>query len=148
MNPWRIALYTVIVLVLFAGVATAADAMVITDEERLETFAEEMTAPGDGDRIGSALQFTDPNREPVDVVRGGRVARFDEGQEIELERALREALDGFGAADLETIQQAIELRGEDARVALRVRTGAGLEDAQFDLRRHGDRWLVRRVAIR
>ncbi len=148
MNVGRIVLYTLLVSVFIGGAATVADAMVITDEEKLQTFLDEVTRSGGGDRVGSALHFADPNREPVAVAVAGGVQHFEEGQEVELEGALRDALDAFGAAELEPVQQDVELSGEEARVAVRVRTDAGLTDAQFELRRHEDRWLLRRVAVR
>ncbi|MBC7174129.1 MAG: hypothetical protein H5U40_16925, partial [Polyangiaceae bacterium] len=140
--------YASIGTLLLGSIATVADAMVITEKERLDAFVEEVTRSGRGDRIARAMSFADPNREPVAIAYDGDVVRFADGQEVELESALRAALSAFGETDLEAVQEAIELRGEDARVALRVRTGAGLTDAQFELRRHEDRWLLRRVAVR
>ncbi len=148
MNFGRIALYSFVVALGVGGVVTVADAMVITDEEKLQAFVDEVTRSGGVDRVGRALHFADPNREPVAVAVHGDVRRFEEGEEVELEGAMRRALDVFGAPDLVAIQEDVELRGEDARVAVRVRTEAGLTDAQFELRRHDDGWLLRRVAVR
>jgi hypothetical protein len=148
MNVGRIVLYSLVVGLLVGGVVTVADAMVITDEEKLEAFLDEVTRSRGGDRVGRALHFADPNREPVAVAFDGGVRRFEDGQEVELEGALRSALGVFGAPELEPVQEDVELRGEDARVAVRVRTDAGLTDAQFELRRHDDGWLIRRVAVR
>lgn len=148
MNVGRIVLYTLLVSLFVGGAATVADAMVITDEEKLQTFLDEVTRSGGGDRVGRALAFADPNREPVSVAFRGGVQHFEEGQEVELEGALRSALDSFGSGAFDPIQEDVELSGEDARIAVRARTDAGLTDAQFELRRHEDGWLIRRVAVR
>src|SRR5690606_33263286 len=147
MNRGRICLYVAVVATLVGGVVTVADAMVITDEERLETFVETLTSKG-GDRVGHALRFTDPNREPVAVVSSGGPDRFADGQEVEPESAMRTALSAFSARELDTVQRAVDIRGEQAMVALRVRGDEGLTNAQFDFRRHDDGWLLQRVVVR
>jgi hypothetical protein len=147
MNIGRICLYLAVVATLVGGVVTVADAMVITDEERLETFVEALTSEG-GDRVGHALRFADPNREPVAVVSGRTPRHFADGQEVELETAMRDALPAFSARELDTIQRAVDIRGAVATVALRVRGDEGLSNAQFDFRRHEDGWLLQRVVVR
>ncbi|MEM1418587.1 MAG: hypothetical protein AAGH15_27080 [Myxococcota bacterium] len=134
---------------LLVGGAIVGDALFVTDEERLEVFVDALSGELDDDAIGEALSFADPNREPVELLATGGVrARFDEGQEARLAHAARELLAPFASTDLDLVQRTVDVHGDDARVAVRVRAEGALHDATFDFARHGDGWLLRRARVR
>ncbi len=123
------------------------DALVITDEEQVDDFIDLLIGQVDTEQIDEALTFTDPAREPIDARVGNREVLFDEGDEVQLARMVREAareLEG----QVEEVQRSIAIEGDRADVGLRVRTESGLVDAQMVLRRHGDGWLVSRARVR
>lgn len=145
----KLAFHLVLVSLAVGGVAAAADALVVTDRERLETFAEDVSGELTPERIDRALAYFDPDRQPVEVITPERRERFDEGEGAELAAQVRQALAPYGAREATLLQRAIEERGaDDARVALRLRTPEGVVDATFDLRKHGERWFVRRARLR
>ncbi len=144
----KLAFHLLIALVAVGGVAAVADALVVTDEERLETFAEDLSGDILPERIDAALGYFDPDRQPVEVVTDGQRLFFAEGEGADLAAEVRAVLAPHGQQEATLLQRAIELRDDDARVALRLRTSEDVVDATFDLRKHGERWFVRRVRVR
>jgi len=145
--PRTIALYALALTLLGGAVATVADALVVTDEEQLEAMVDGMTDGRAGHRVDAALDFASPSREPVEVVtdRGRRF--YEDGDEVELAAAVRRALSVLESDQVELVQKSVDIRGEDARVVLRVRTDGGYLNAQVRLRRHEDRWLMESLRV-
>lgn len=144
----KLVLNLVIALVTIAGVAAVADALVVTDEERLEAFAEDLSGDITPERIDTALGYFDPDRQPVEVAAADRRRRFTEGEGADLAAEVRSVLATYAQEEATLLQRAIELHGDEARVAMRLRTPEGIVDATFDLRKHGERWFVRRARVR
>ena len=130
---------------LFAvGLLVAADALVESDEERLEPLAGALLEEGVDARIDAVLRWTDPETTPVAIGR----STFGEGRQAALESALRERLSPLLEADGELVQQSVRVREDRASVALRLRDStAELHDVSFALRRHGQGWLIERIRV-
>ncbi len=128
-----------------AGVAIVADALVVTDEERLDAFVDDVT--GDGARVTRALGYADPSRVPVEVVHGDALDVYGDGQEVDLADEAHDALSALNEREATLVQKTIEIRGDNALVALRLQTGDGPVSAQFRLVRRGDGWLLSRVRV-
>ena len=143
----RTAFYLLGSLCLVVGISAAADALVVTDHERMEEFVESVTGPVSDARIDGALDYADPTRQSLDVVHERRMERYDTENASSLPQRVREALAPLTGSKLRLIQESISIEDDLARVALRVRTDAGLANAVFDLRRHDDQWLLRRVMV-
>jgi hypothetical protein len=143
----RIAIYAFIFVTVVGGIATAADALVLTDEERLEAFTETLDGDVTDQRIDQALDFADPDREPVELIVGRFRALYDEGQGAELAERAHSELAPLAGSGTTLLQRSIHIDGDEALVAVRVRTRGGVIDASFNLTRHGDGWLIRRVRI-
>lgn len=131
------------------GAWLGIDELIVTEEERLEEFANAVTGPVDAQRIDAAVaNWTDPSVQPVEVTAFGRSEVYDGSNAAELGPRARGALVSYGGERLRKLQQGIELVGEDrARVALRIVSGRGMVNAEFELRKHGDRWLVSEARI-
>lgn len=143
----RVVTYVFILATAVGGFAAAADALVFTDQERLEAFTDTFDGDVTDQRIDQALDFADPDREPVELVAGQLHAVYQDGQGAELaERAHRE-LAPLAGSETTLVQRSIHIEGDSALVAVRVRTRAGMIDASFNLSRHGDGWLIRRVRV-
>jgi len=143
----RTATYGFILLTIVGAIATTVDALVLTDEERLEAFTDKLSGDVTNQRIDEALDFADPDREPVELMSGRFHAYYDDGQGAELaERAHRE-LAPLTGSEATMLQRSIHIDGNQALVAVRVRTRGGVVDARFDLERHGDGWLIQRVRL-
>jgi len=134
--------------VLLAATVAFADVLVTTDEERLEDFAAVFDGTLDDRRLDEGLRYVDTDREEVEVILGRHPELFEAGETGDLRALVRDELGSFRGAELEVVQRTIELRGDEARVALRVRSGAYSLNATFDLAKHGDEWLVFRARLR
>ncbi|HJK93376.1 MAG TPA: hypothetical protein RMH85_01660 [Polyangiaceae bacterium LLY-WYZ-15_(1-7)] len=144
----KLAFYAVVGVLAVLGISVVADALVLTDEERLETFAEALAGDAEVDRIGRALRYVDTAREDVELTLGAERLRFGDGDDAEVATELRDALEELSGADTELVQKSVEIDGDEARVAVRLRSREGLVDAVFDLAKHGERWVVFAARIR
>ena len=143
----RTGIYLLVVLSLVIGTAAVVDAAVVTDRERLEEFIEAVTGKVSDSRIDEALDYIDLSKVSMEVVRDGRRRRYDHRNANELPPDARKALATLAGSRIHLIQENIELDGEHARVALRLRTDRGLANAVFDLRRADDDWFLRRATF-
>lgn len=143
----RFATYAFLATACIGAIAAAADALVLTDEERLEAFTDTLDGDVTPDRIDEALDFADPDREPVEIIAGRQREFFGDGSGADLAERAREELAPLTGSEVDLVQRSIHVHGDDALIAVRVRTRAGLIDARFDLSRHGDGWLIRRVRV-
>ena len=143
----RYLLHAAAILGLLIGAAAVADALVITDEERIGELLEALDGPVDARAIDTALRFVETDRQPLELVVQGSAIVYDDA-DAELARRARTMLRPLLESDTELIQHAIEVEGEEARVTSRTRTRYGVVDATVDLAKHGDRWLIRRARLR
>lgn len=143
----RTGIHILVILSLVVVAAVVTDAIVVTDRERMEEFVESVTGRVSDARIDSALSYADPSKVTMELVHNGRRHRYDDGNARALRPDAREALATLSGSRLYLIQENISLDGERARIALRLRTNAGLANTVFDLRRENDRWLLRRVTV-
>lgn len=134
-------------ITLLAVGAFCVDLAVETDEERLDAFVDALIE--DDAPASAALRHADPNREPLLFAAGRTRAWFDEGDEIALERTVQRELGDRLAGQREVLQESVRIhgQGDEATVALRLRTHEGTVDARLELRRHGDRWLLRELRV-
>ena len=143
----RIALYAVAIAVVIGGLAAAADALVLTDEERLEQLVDALDGEVDDGSLDEVLRFVATDREPLEVSsREGN--DLYEDADADLAQRARGLLRSLRGSEVEVVQHTIEVEGDEAEVALRARTRHGVLDAQLDLVRHGERWLVWRARVR
>lgn len=143
----RVSIHLLVATCFVVGAAAAIDAAVVTDRERMDEFIESVTGSVSDSRIDQALRYADPAALPLELVHDGRSKRYSDRDASSLKSDARKALATLEGSNLRLIQESISLDGERARVALRLRTEAGLSNAVFDLRREDDRWLLRRVTV-
>jgi hypothetical protein len=143
----RTGIYLLVVLSVVVGVAVVTDAIVVTDRERMDEFIESVTGRVSGSRIDNALSYADPSKVTMELVHEGRRRRYSDRNAAALKPDARRALASLEGTKLSLIQESISLEGERARIALRLRTDAGLANTVFDLRRENDVWFLRRVIV-
>lgn len=143
----RVSIYLFVATCLVVGAAAAVDAAVVTDRERMDEFVDAVTGRVSESRIDSALSYADPSKLPIDLVQEGRSRRYTDRNAASLKPDARKALATLEGSRLHLIQESIAVEGPRARIALRLRTEAGLANTVFDLRREDDRWLLRRVTV-
>lgn len=143
----RFMVQAIVLALLLGSVAVVADALVVTDEERLDAFADAVTGEVETQRIDAALSYVDPARVPVEVLVGEQRSFYEDGQVVDLAERARETLGPYTGDDVRLLQKTIEIDGDRALVALRVGTRDGTANVQFRLVRRGDGWLVSRVRV-
>jgi hypothetical protein len=143
----RTGIYLLVILSIVVGAAVVTDAIVVTDRERMDEFIESVTGRVSESRIDNALSYADPSKVTMELVHDGHRRRYDGRNAAALKPDARKALASLEGSSLRLIQESISLNGERARIALRVRTDAGLANTIFDLRRENDEWFLRRVIV-
>ena len=143
----RTGIYLLVVLSIAVGAAVVTDATVVTDRERMEEFIDSVTGKVSESRIDSALSYADPSKVTMELVHDGHRRRYSDRNAADLKPDARKALASLEGSKLDLIQESISLEGERARIALRLRTDAGLSNTVFDLRREKDVWFLRRVIV-
>jgi hypothetical protein len=126
-----------------SGVAVAADVLVHSEREQLDGFVDAVTHSVLNDRLDGALGFVDPAVVPLKLVHSGEAQEFED--RAQLGDAVRGALGVFDSGEQELLQQAVTIDGERATVTTRMGDAAYEQTVIYDLVRHGDRWLIRRV---
>ncbi len=125
--------------------AVAADALITTDREELDSFLDDVTREKLDARIDGALGHVNPSVAPVKVSMEGRVQQFSEGDSIELAEAVRSAMGIFDSTRQSVLQQSVKLEGERATVTTRLADTDSEQTVIYDLVRRDQRWLVRAV---
>jgi len=143
----RTGIHLFVILSIVVGAAAVVDAVVVTDREQMEQFVAAVTGKVSENRIDGALRYADPSAVSMELVHDGRRHRYDDRNARDLMPDARRALATLEGSRLSLIQENIQVDGERARIALRLRTNAGLANTVFDLRRQDDRWLLRRVIV-
>jgi hypothetical protein len=143
----RTGIYLLVILSIVVGAAVVTDAVVITDRERMDEFVESVTGRVSESRIDNALSYADPSKVAMELVHDGHRRTYSDHNADALKLDARKALASLEGSKLHLIQESISLDGARARIALRLRTDAGLSNTVFDLRRENDEWLLRRVIV-
>lgn len=124
------------------------DQLIVTDEEQIEELANAVTGPVEDARIDAAIrEWIDPATQPIEVTAFGQTELYDVENAAELATRAREALRSYRGERLRKLRQSIEVHDDRGRLSLRIVSVRGMVDADFDVRKHGDRWLVSAVSI-
>jgi hypothetical protein len=143
----RTGIYLLVVLSIVVGAAVVTDAVVVTDRERMDEFIESVTGGVSDSRIDNALSYADPSKVTMELVHEGRRHRYSDHNAASLRPDARKALASLEGTKLSLIQESVSLDGKRARIALRLRTDAGLANTVFDLQRENNVWFLRRVIV-
>jgi hypothetical protein len=132
MSPPRIAVYVIAALVAVFGVVFVADALVESDDERLEELEASLVASPAGARPDRVAGWA--GEESVAVVADGRRTWVDADEdERTLRGAIDDALPELADPEAEIVQHTSALTGRRGRITLRIRTHEGPVDASLEL---------------
>ena len=143
----RIGLLGIGAFALVSSLALVVDALVITDEERLDMFVDGLTDTRTEARSTRRLATSIPAGFRSRSMVGDESAFYGDGDEVDLAEHTREALSSLAHGEAELVQKTIDIEGDQARVAVRVSTDDGMVNAQFRFVRRGDGWLVSRMRV-
>ena len=142
----RIWIPSLAALLCICGVSVAADALVTTDQERLEGFAEAV-GQGDGNgRLDAALAHADTGAVPVRVQIDGDSMELGADDGEALSEWLREAFEGL-EGDGVLKQDSVQVAEGRATVTTRVTAGEGEQTVIYTLVKPDARWLISRVRV-
>jgi len=128
------------------GSAIAIERLIVTEEERLEGFVDDVTGKIESEKIDKALQWTDAERQPIELSVRGATFRFE--QQAELSRDAHRKLAPFDGERLSLLSSRIEVKDKTAAVTVDTFSRRGRNTVVYDLRKIGDRWLVSAVDVR
>lgn len=146
----RAAIYLTFGLLVLGGGTFVADALVETDEERLDSYAEELVKADRGAEADVVRGWAELSRSAVRVDGPSGPERFDRGRDqLALTEALEDALAPLSNAQrLEVVQRAIRVDGDRGTIALRVRADGRVEDLTIRFARSGQGWVLERLRRR
>ncbi|MDB4971812.1 MAG: hypothetical protein JWN48_153 [Myxococcaceae bacterium] len=137
---------TLLILTLsISGVAVAADVLVVTEREQLDSFVDTVTRNRVEERLDGALSYLDPSAVPCRLQHGAEAQEFGAGESNELADALRSALGVFDSTEQHLLQHAVKVEDDRATVTTRMGDPGYEQTVIYDLVRTGERWLVKRV---
>lgn len=147
MTPRKIAALAVAGVMLLVTTLIVWDVLVVTDEERLETFADAVTEEITRENIDLALTYVDPTAQPVIIEFRHETLRFDKSSES-FETMARARLRPYEGTDQHALRKSVEIDGNKGHVSTETFSRRGKVGVEWELRKHGDRWLVSRMSIR
>lgn len=128
-------------------VAAVADALVVTDQERLEAVVDALSGEVSSERIDDALSFAQTDQLPLTLRAGSRERTYDD-RDAELARRIRQGIEPLVGTEAELVQHDIRVDGDEADVHLRVRTVRGTISAAIELEKVDGRWLIAEATLR
>ncbi len=136
-------------VVAIAAALLAWDALVETDEERLEGFVAEVTGSVSAGRVDAARRrWIDLSRQPFEVSALGESLYYGPGDDAALAERASAVARELSGVDLRTLSRGITVDGDEARITLRLLSRErGMGQVEWRLQRHGDDWLVERLAV-
>lgn len=142
--------YAAILLVAVVGGLVAYDALVETDEERLERLGDAVSGTLSLERMrGARANWVDLDRQPLEVSALGESWLFREGEREALDDRARVSLRPVLGDRLRVLSSGVEIEGESATVSMRVLADrGGLYQLAFDLEKVEGDWLIARLAVR
>lgn len=137
---------------LISAIALLGTALVVraankTDEDQLRSFVSETMDAASSMRVNRTLAHADLAKVPVEFIADGEYRTFSEGDENELVNTARVALSALESEQLKLVQDAIEIKGGTAKIALRVSDESETHDVQYTMSKLGDSWVLRRVRV-
>ncbi len=133
-------------LVTLVALGLTYDALVETDEERIEAFADAVTGEVTSEKIAEALAWCDTGRQPVEVYLMGESRLYESDSDL-ADRA-RQGMSRFMGQDLRPLNRNVEVDGDRASLRVRVMNSQlGMVNAAFEFRKRGDEWLLSTVRI-
>lgn len=124
------------------------DALVTTDEERLQTFVDTVTGTMEPASVTEGLTWADPEAQPLEVEARGMGKLYRAGDAAELQRDAHERLRPYMGDSIRSLREAIDVEGDQAVIELKLLTNRGLVEARFRFRKRGERWLLEKAWVR
>ena len=151
MSHWRAPLSPkvrlILLVVLGVGGYATWDFLVVTDEEKIEAFAETISGELNLDRIDEAMNYVRPELQPLTVTSPCGEQVYENVSEVR--SAAHKALSRFYGEHLRMMGEEIHVEERAARLSLRVVTMRGIRDADFRFAKlDGENWVLTHISVR
>jgi hypothetical protein len=146
----RPALLGVLVVVIGAAVIFGVGALGESPEDRLNAIADDFRGELTMDRVDGALEHLDPSVAPVEIDARGFTRVYGNGALPDLRRDATRALSSFMGTTFRELGRTVTLGDdeESGQVSMQLLSGRGTATVELTCVRDGERWIVRRVAVR
>lgn len=148
MTPQQRQRLAVLAVVAVLGAIAASRALVVTDRDRVERFAEAVSGEVTPARIDAALRYVDPERQTVEVTAYEASETYGPGQRDALHQRVRERLRAVAGTRFRVLRRSITMGQGSASVSMQLFSSEAAPTAEYVLRRHGGDWLVETVRVR
>lgn len=148
MEPKKIAALAGAGVLLLIATLIVWDFLVVTDEERIESFADAVTEEVNPENIEAALAYVDPSVQPVLIEVRGQSIRFDKENKDDFAGMARARLLPFHGISQAVMRKTIEVHDTRASISTQTLSRRGRLEVDWELRKHGDGWLVSRMTLR
>jgi hypothetical protein len=148
MTPQQRQRSVVVAVVVVLGSIAASRALVVTDRDRVERFAEAVSGEVTPARIDAALRYFDPERQAVEVTAYEATETYVPGQRDALHRQVRERLRVVAGQRFRVLRRSITMGPGSASVSMQLFSSEAAPTAEYVLRKHGGDWLVETVRVR
>lgn len=135
-------------VVAVVGGVVASRALVVTDRDRVERFADAVSGEVTAARIDAALRYVDPDRQPVEVTAYESTQSYGAGEREALHRAVRERLQPVTGTRFRVLRRSITVGPASASVTMQLFSAEAAPTAEYVLRKHGADWLVETARVR
>lgn len=135
-------------VVAVVGGVVASRALVVTDRDRVERFAEAVSGEVTPARVDAALRYVDPDRQPVEVTAYESAQTYGAGEREALHRRVRERLQPVAGVRFRVLRRSIAMGPGTASVTMQLFSSEAAPTAEYVLRKHGDDWLVETARVR
>lgn len=130
------------------GAFAVSRALVVTDRDRVERFADAVSGEVTPGRIDAALRYVDVERQPVEVTAYEAAETYGPGQREALRRRVSEGLRGVMGTRFRVLRRSVTMGPGSASVSLQLYSSEGAPTTEYVLRKHGDDWLVETARVR
>lgn len=138
----------VVALVAVLGAIAASRALVVTDRDRVERFADAVSGEVTPARIDAALRYVDPERQTVEVTAYEATETYGPGQRDALHQRVRERLRAVSGLRFRVLRRSITMGQGSASVSMQLFSSEAAPTAEYVLRKRGPDWLVETVRVR
>jgi hypothetical protein len=148
MKPRTVAALAGAGLALLIAALVVWDILVVTDQERIEAFADTVTSEVNAENIELALAYVNPSVQPVLIEVRHQSLRYDKESPEEFAAMAHGRLRPYHGTKQHVMRKSVEVQETRATVATETFSRRGRVSVDWELKKRGDDWLVSRMAIR
>ncbi|MEM9189919.1 MAG: hypothetical protein AAGF12_12125 [Myxococcota bacterium] len=129
-------------VVAILGIVAVADALIVTDSEKVSRFADEIIEAEPGERIDRIIARTE-GAESIELIVNRDRARYSRGAASAIRRAFRP----LGSDSVDVVQRTVNVEDQEALVAVRFEADGDYYNAEFHLSQVEGTWQLERLRI-